>query len=67
VTGVELDSEAAGVLSEKLEGALYEWREKTVAMRVPDEPEARLSAVLAMAEAIRDSKHAQVTAPSSSI
>ena len=30
VTGVELDSEAAGVLGEKLEGALYEWREKTV-------------------------------------
>ena len=40
VTGVELDSEAAGVLSEKLEGALYEWREQTAAMRVPDEPEA---------------------------
>jgi transcription-repair coupling factor (superfamily II helicase) len=67
VTGVELDSEAAGVLSGKLEGALYEWREKTVAMRVPDEPEARLGAVLAIAEAIRDAKHAQVTAPSSSI
>jgi transcription-repair coupling factor (superfamily II helicase) len=67
VTGVELDSEAAGVLREKLEGALYEWREKTVAVRVPDEPEARLSAVLAMAEAIRDAKHAPVAAPSSSI
>jgi transcription-repair coupling factor (superfamily II helicase) len=67
VTGVELDSEAAGILREKLEGALYEWREKTAAVRVPDEPEARLSAVLAMAEAIREAKHAPVTAPSSSI
>ncbi len=59
VTGVELDSEAAGVLSEKVEGALYEWREKTVGVRVSDEPEARLAAVLALAEAIRDAKQAQ--------
>jgi transcription-repair coupling factor (superfamily II helicase) len=67
VTGVELDSEAAAVLSEKVEGALYEWREKTAGVRVPDEPEARLGAVLAMAEAIRDAKQAQLGAPSSSI
>ncbi|HWM54613.1 MAG TPA: transcription-repair coupling factor [Solirubrobacterales bacterium] len=56
VTGVELDSEGAGTLSEKVEGAVYEWREKTAAVRVPDEPEARLAAVLAMAEGIRDAK-----------
>src|SRR6188472_3880196 len=67
VTGVELDSEAAGVLGEKLEGALYEWREKTVAMRVPDEPEARLGAVLAMAEAIRDAKQSGATATEASL
>ena len=36
--------------AEQVEGALYEWREKTAAVRVPDEPEARLAAVLAMAE-----------------
>jgi transcription-repair coupling factor (superfamily II helicase) len=65
VTGIELDSEAAGVLSEKLEGALYEWREKTAGLRVPDEPEARLNAVLAMAAAIRDAKHSQ--APETSV
>ncbi len=59
VTGIELDSEAAGVLAEKLEGAIYEWRELTAAVRVPDEPEARLAAVLAMAEAIRGAKQAQ--------
>ncbi len=59
VTGVELDSDGAAVLAEKVEGALYEWREKTAAVRVPDEPEARLAAVLAMAAAIRDARHAQ--------
>ena len=59
VTGIELDSEAAGVLTGKLEGAVYEWREQTAAVRVTDEPEARLAAVLAIAEAIRDAKKAQ--------
>jgi transcription-repair coupling factor (superfamily II helicase) len=67
VTGVELDSEAAGVFREKLEGALYEWREQTAAMRVPDEPEARLAAVLAMAEAIRTAKQAQAEAAEASL
>jgi transcription-repair coupling factor (superfamily II helicase) len=67
VTGVELDSEAAGVFREKLEGALYEWREQTAAMRVPDEPEARLAAVLAMAEAIREAKRAQAETSEASL
>jgi len=67
VTGVELESEAAGVLAEKLEGALYEWREKTVAMRVPDEPDARLAAVLSMADAIRAARHAQDAAEETSV
>ena len=56
VTGVELDSEQAGVLRERVEGALYEWREKTAAVRVPDEPEARLAAVLAMADGFAGGK-----------
>jgi transcription-repair coupling factor (superfamily II helicase) len=63
VTGVELDSDGAAVLGERVEGALYEWREKTAAVRVPDEPEARLAAVLAMAEGVRD---AQGASPASS-
>jgi transcription-repair coupling factor (superfamily II helicase) len=67
VTGVELDSEAAGVFREKLEGALYEWREQTAAMRVPDEPEARLAAVLALAEAIRTAKQGQAEAAEASL
>jgi transcription-repair coupling factor (superfamily II helicase) len=67
VTGVELDSEGAGVLAEKLEGALYEWREKTVGIRVPDEPEARLNTVLAIAAALRDARQGSVATPSPSI
>jgi transcription-repair coupling factor (superfamily II helicase) len=54
VTGVELDSDGAAALGERVEGALYEWREKTAAVRVPDEAEARLAALLALAEGIRD-------------
>jgi len=54
VRGVELDSEGGAALSEKVEGALYEWREKTASVRVSDDPEARLAAVLAMADALRE-------------
>jgi transcription-repair coupling factor (superfamily II helicase) len=64
VTGIELDSEGAGALHEKVEGALYEWREKTAAVRVADEPEARLAAVLAMADAIREAKQGARLSPS---
>ncbi|HWC48130.1 MAG TPA: transcription-repair coupling factor [Solirubrobacterales bacterium] len=56
VTGVELDSSAAGVLAEQVEGALYEWREQTAAMRVDGDPEARLEAVLALAEGLREAR-----------
>ena len=59
VTGVELDSEGATALAERAEGAVYEWREKTAAMRVPDEPQARLAAVLALAEGIREARRTQ--------
>jgi transcription-repair coupling factor (superfamily II helicase) len=56
VTGVELDSAAAGALAEQVEGALYEWREQTVGMRVDGDPEARLEAVLALAEGLREAR-----------
>jgi len=39
-----------------VEGGLYEWRERTASVRVPDEPEARLRAVLTMAEGLREAK-----------
>ncbi len=54
IAGVELDSAQATALRERVEGALYEWREKTASVRVPDDPEARLAAVLAMADALRE-------------
>jgi transcription-repair coupling factor (superfamily II helicase) len=58
VTGVELDSTGAGVLAEQVEGALYEWREQTAALRVAGEPEERLAAVLALAEGLREARRA---------
>jgi len=54
VTGVELDSGQAGVLAEQVEGARYEWREQTAALRVGADPEERLAAVLALAEGLRE-------------
>jgi transcription-repair coupling factor (superfamily II helicase) len=54
ISGVELDSRGSEALGERVEGALYEWREKTASVRVPDDPEARLAAVLAMADALRE-------------
>jgi transcription-repair coupling factor (superfamily II helicase) len=59
ITGVELESEQSGVLHERIEGSLYEWREKTASVRVPEEPEARLAAVLAMASALSEAKRSQ--------
>jgi transcription-repair coupling factor (superfamily II helicase) len=63
IIGIELDSKGADVLSEKVDGALYEWREKTAAVRVSDDPEARLASVLEMAEAIRDAMQAAESLP----
>jgi transcription-repair coupling factor (superfamily II helicase) len=60
VVGVELDSEQAGALHERLEGALYEWREHTASVRVEPEPEARLAAVLALAAALREAKRSDL-------
>jgi hypothetical protein len=49
---VELEAEQADALRERLAGADYEWRTKTVSVRVPAEPAARLAATLALAEAV---------------
>ncbi|HET8639698.1 MAG TPA: transcription-repair coupling factor [Solirubrobacterales bacterium] len=59
IAGVELESEQASVLHERVEGSLYEWREKTASVRVPEEPEPRLAAVLAMAAALSEAKRSQ--------
>jgi transcription-repair coupling factor (superfamily II helicase) len=58
VTGVELDSTGSGVLSEKVEGALYEWREQAASLRVAGDPDERLEAVLALADGLREAKRA---------
>jgi transcription-repair coupling factor (superfamily II helicase) len=58
VTGVELDSTGSGVLSEQVEGALYEWREQAASLRVPGDPEERLEAVLSLAAGLREAKRA---------
>jgi transcription-repair coupling factor (superfamily II helicase) len=60
IAGVELDSKAADLLRERVEGAIYEWREKTASVRVPDDPEARLASVLAMADALRETKRSRI-------
>ena len=39
VTGVQLESSQVDVLREAVEGAIYEWREQTVAVRVPGDPD----------------------------
>ena len=58
VVGVELDSEGAGVLAEQVEGAVYEWREQTAALRVGNDPEERLGAVLSLAAGLREARRA---------
>jgi transcription-repair coupling factor (superfamily II helicase) len=59
VAGVELDSAQASRLRDRFEGAMYEWREKTASVRVADDPQARLAAVLRMADALREAGHSQ--------
>ncbi|MGH2591819.1 MAG: TRCF domain-containing protein, partial [Actinomycetota bacterium] len=49
---VELEAEQADALREQLAGADYEWRTKTVSVRVPAEPGARLAATLALSNAL---------------
>jgi hypothetical protein len=46
------------VLSEQVEGALYEWREQAASLRVPGDPDERLAAVLALAEGLREARRA---------
>ncbi|MDP9228339.1 MAG: transcription-repair coupling factor, partial [Actinomycetota bacterium] len=49
---LELDSEQAAALRERMPEAVYQWRERTVAVPVPDEPGARLGALLALIQAL---------------
>jgi hypothetical protein len=41
-----------GVLNERLPEAIYQWRERTIAVPVPEDPGARLGAILALADGL---------------
>jgi transcription-repair coupling factor (superfamily II helicase) len=62
VSPVELDSERVGVLNEHLPDAIYQWRERTVALPVPEDPGARLAALTALADGLGAAGAAMVTA-----
>jgi transcription-repair coupling factor (superfamily II helicase) len=53
VTPLEMDAAAVARLREGMPEAMYESRVKTLSVRVADEPDARLAAVLGLAEAVR--------------
>jgi transcription-repair coupling factor (superfamily II helicase) len=52
VTPLELDAAAMGRLRERIPEVTYESRAKTLSLRVPDQPQARLAAVLGLSEAL---------------
>jgi hypothetical protein len=49
---VELDSGRVETLNEHLPEAIYQWRERTIAVPVPEEAGARLAALLALADGL---------------
>jgi transcription-repair coupling factor (superfamily II helicase) len=49
---IELESERVDSLRERVPEAIYEWREQTIVIPVPDEPGARLAALLALADGL---------------
>ena len=52
VAPLELDSEAVSALQRDLPEAIYQWREQTLVLPVPEEPGARLGALLKLAEGL---------------
>jgi transcription-repair coupling factor (superfamily II helicase) len=52
VTPLELDAAAVGRLRERIPEVVYESWVKTLSVRVPDQPQARLAAVLGLSEAL---------------
>jgi hypothetical protein len=51
-----------GLLNEHLQEAIYQWRERTIAVPVPEDPGARLGAILAVADGLGAARTA-ATAP----
>jgi transcription-repair coupling factor (superfamily II helicase) len=62
VTPLELDSDQSAAISDRVEGAVYEWRQRTLSLRVPDEPAARLQAAISLAEAVAEARAEPVAA-----
>ncbi|MDX6607850.1 MAG: hypothetical protein QOD14_2390 [Solirubrobacterales bacterium] len=52
VSPVELDSERVAALNDHVPEAIYQWRERTIAVPVPEEPGARLGALLALVDGL---------------
>ncbi len=54
VTGVELDSEAADSLRDKVEGVMYDWKSHELSLRVDNDPGVRLGAITRLADALAE-------------
>ena len=61
-TPLDLDAAAVGRLRQRIPAAIFESRTRTLSVRVPDEPGARLAAVLELAEALGNERVEPVAA-----
>jgi transcription-repair coupling factor (superfamily II helicase) len=62
VSPVELDSDRVGVLNERVPEAIYAWRERTIAVPVPDDAGARLGALIALVDGLTAALEARTPA-----
>ncbi|HKH22024.1 MAG TPA: transcription-repair coupling factor, partial [Solirubrobacterales bacterium] len=62
VAPLELDSGQVETLAERVPEAIYQWREHTLAVPVPDDATARLGALIAVAEGLSAALTAQTAA-----
>jgi len=62
VSPIELESKRVEALREHLPEVIYQWREKVLAVPVPDEPGARLAALLALVDGLGEASAAQLAA-----
>ena len=61
-TPIELDAAAVARIRERVPEAIYESRAKTLALRVPSEPDERLAAIVDLCEALSDALAQEPTA-----
>jgi transcription-repair coupling factor (superfamily II helicase) len=66
VSPVELHSDRVTTLNERVPEAIYAWRERTVALPVPEDPGARLGALIAIADGLSAALAASAPAPAAS-